>query len=221
MSDPDARARLVRAIELELRATAAATGVEHLSPEIAAALRAVPREAYVPAEARELAHVNRPLPIGHGQTISQPFIVALMTQLLAPRPGHVVLEIGTGSGYQAAILSRLVREVFSIECIPALAERAATVLAAQGCANVHLRTGDGNRGWPEHAPYDGIVVTAAAPAIPPALVAQLRPGGRMAIPVGPEGGHQVLTLVTKDESGTPAEHPLLDVAFVPLVDSKG
>jgi protein-L-isoaspartate(D-aspartate) O-methyltransferase len=221
MSDPDARARLVRAIELELRATAATTGVGRLSPEIAKALRAVPREAFVPAEARELAHVNRPLPIGHGQTISQPFIVALMTELLAPHPEHAVLEIGTGSGYQAAILARLVRAVYSIECIPALAQRAATVLAAQGCANVQLRTGDGNLGWPEHAPYDGIIVTAAAPAIPPALLAQLRPGGRMVIPLGPEGGHQVLTLVTRDAAGTPATRPLLDVAFVPLVDTEG
>jgi protein-L-isoaspartate(D-aspartate) O-methyltransferase len=221
MSDPGARARLLRAIELELRATAHATGVERLSPKVSAALRAVPRQAFVPAETRDLAHVNRPLPIGHGQTISQPFIVALMTELLAPGPGHVVLEIGTGSGYQAAILSRLVREVYSVECIPALADRAAAVLAAQGCANVHLRTADGNRGWPEHAPYDGIIVTAAAPAIPPALLAQLRPGGRMVIPVGPEGGHQILTLVTRDAAGTATERRLLDVAFVPLVDSQG
>ena len=163
-------------------------------------MRAVPRHLLVPAEEEADAYDDTPLPIGHGQTISQPFIVALMTHLLAPRPDHVVLEVGTGSGYQAAILSRLVRQVYSIEIVPQLAERAADRLNALGYANVNVRQGDGYAGWPEHAPFDGIIVTAGAERIPAPLLAQLKPGGRMVIPLGPPDDQQ-LVLVTRERGG--------------------
>ena len=147
------------------------------------------------------AYENRPLPIGHGQTISQPFVVALMTELLDLQPDDRVLEVGTGSGYQAAVLAELAGNVCSIEVIPELAARAAVALAAKATRNVELRTGDGGLGWPEQAPFDAIIVTAAAPEVPPALPEQLRPGGRMMIPIGPRHGDQELLLVTKDAAG--------------------
>ncbi len=168
---------MIAAIENDTRDTADWTGRTALSSRVLDAMRTVRREAFVP-EAAEFAYENRPLVIGHGQTISQPFIVALMTDLLDLKPDHVVLEVGAGSGYQAAVLAALVRLVFSIEVIPELADRARAVLAAQGFTNVAVRLGDGAQGWPEHAPFDAIIVTAAAPEVPPALVAQLRAPGR-------------------------------------------
>ncbi len=212
----DAHATLVREIETEMHATAAWTGRGHLAPRVRAALLAVRREAFVPAALRAEAYANHPLRIGHGQTISQPFIVALMTDLLDPAPEHVVLEVGTGSGYQAAVLAALVRHVYSIEIIAALSEQAQAALTQQGVGNVTLRVGDGAAGWPEHAPYDGIIVTAAGPTVPPALVAQLRPGGRMVIPLGEPFDDQMLTLVVKDADGGVTRKDVLPVAFVPL-----
>lgn len=179
-------------------------------------MRSVPRHLFVPEELRAHAYDDSPLPIGEGQTISQPYIVALMTDLLDPQPGHSVLEIGTGSGYQAAILSQLVRQVYSIEVIPELAAEASERLQRLGYRNVSVKAGDGNAGWPEHAPYDGIIVTAAAAKVPAALLAQLRNGGRMVIPVG-ESGSQELVLIEKSASGAIAERSILPVAFVPLV----
>jgi protein-L-isoaspartate(D-aspartate) O-methyltransferase len=212
----DAHATLVHEIEAEMRVTAEWTGRRHLAPRVRAALLAVRREAFVPAASREEAYANHPLRIGHGQTISQPFIVALMTDLLDPAPDHVVLEVGTGSGYQAAVLAALVHHVYSIEIIPALSEQAQAALAQQGVGNVTLRIGDGAAGWPEHAPYDGIIVTAAGPTVPPALVAQLRPGGRMVIPLGEPYSDQMLTLIVKDADGDVTHKDVLPVAFVPL-----
>ena len=200
-----------------MRATARWTGRRRLAPPVRAALLAVRREAFVPPALRAEAYANHPLGIGHGQTISQPFIVALMTDLLNPAADDVVLEVGTGSGYQAAVLAALVRQVYSIEIIAALSARAATALAQQEVDNVTLRIGDGAAGWPQHAPYDGIVVTAAGPTVPPALVAQLRPGGRMVLPLGDPFGDQMLTLVTKDSDGRVTQRDVLSVAFVPLV----
>ena len=156
------------------------------------------------------------MPIGHGQTISQPFIVALMTDVIEAEPHHRVLEIGTGSGYQAAVLAALVQRVYSVEVIPALAERARAVLAAEGWTNVEVRVGDGRRGWPEEAPFDAILVTAASRDIPPALPTQLRTGGRMIIPVGQPGDTQFLTLIEKNKDGALASREILPVAFVPL-----
>ncbi len=199
-------------------ATAEYTGRAAFSPRVMAAMATVPRHEFVPAEEERYAYVNNALPIGHGQTISQPYIVALMTDLLDPQPDHIVLEVGTGSGYQAAVLSGLVRHVYTIEVIPELAEEARERLRRLGCDNVSVRTGDGNQGWAEHAPFDGIIVTAAAAAVPDELVAQLRNGRRMVIPVGWQQ-RQDLFLIEKSEEGAVRQRSLLPVAFVPLVDS--
>jgi protein-L-isoaspartate(D-aspartate) O-methyltransferase len=213
----DAHTTLVREIEAEIQATAGWTGRRHLAPRVRAALLAVHREVFVPVALRAEAYANHPLRIGHGQTISQPFIVALMTELLDPAPDHVVLEIGTGSGYQAAVLAALVRHVYSVEVIPVLSAQAGAALAQEAFDNVSLRVGDGAAGWPEHAPYDGIIVTAAGPTVPPALIAQLRAGGRMVIPLGEPHDDQMLTLVAKDADGGVTREDVLPVAFVPLV----
>jgi protein-L-isoaspartate(D-aspartate) O-methyltransferase len=214
------RAELIREIDREMRGTARFTGRAKLAPAVRAALTQVPREAFVREEDETRAYINRPLAIGHGQTISQPFIVALMTDLVDPEPDDKVLEIGTGSGYQAAVLSQLVDRVYSVEVIPALASSAAARLEGLGYRNVRVRTGDGNLGWPEHAPYDGILVTAAAPAIPPALVEQLGPGARMVIPVGGSRYEQNLMVVEKSTAGVVTEREVLPVAFVPLVEGR-
>ncbi len=163
---------------------------------------------------------NRPLPIGHGQTISQPYIVALMTELLAPKAGDVVLEVGTGSGYQAAVLAELGARVYTIEIVPPLANSAALRLEQLGYSNVEVRLGDGYYGWPEHAPFDGIIVTAAANAIPPPLIEQLKPGGRMLIPVGAPFSAQELIVLVKDTKGKVSTRSVLPVAFVPLTGSR-
>ncbi len=180
------------------------------------ALAAVPRHEFVPASGREAAYANRPLPIGHGQTISQPTIVALMTMLLDVGPGPRVLELGTGSGYQAAVLAELGVRVYTIEIVPALGESARARLARLGYAEVAVRIGDGYSGWPEAAPFDAIIVTAAANHIPPPLLEQLRPGGRLVIPVGNPFGAQHLTVATRDAHGRVRTQKILPVRFVPL-----
>lgn len=195
-------------------------GVSEIDRSVLDAMRAVPRHHLVPVEEEANAYDNRPLPIGHDQTISQPFIVALMTHLLAPRPNHVVLEVGTGSGYQAAILSRLVRQVYTIEIVPQLAARAAEELDELGYDNIMVRQGDGYAGWPEHAPFDGIIVTAGAERVPGPLIAQLKPGGRMVIPLGPSNDQQ-LVLVTKGKEGRISQEVLLPVRFVPFTRESG
>jgi protein-L-isoaspartate(D-aspartate) O-methyltransferase len=212
----DEHAALLDEIAAEMRETARWTGRAQLSPRVAAALAKVRRDAFVPPHSAQAAFVNRPLPIGHGQTISQPYVVALMTELLDLEPGNTVLEVGTGSGYQTAVLAELARTVWSIEVIPELARNAAAALAGQGYGNIVLRTGDGGLGWPDQAPFDAIIVTAAAPDIPPALVEQVRPGGRMVVPVGPRHGDQELVLLTKDAAGAVLRRSILPVAFVPL-----
>ena len=189
----------------------AARGIEN--ERVLAAMRSVPRHLFVPAASRDEAYEDHPLPIGHGQTISQPFIVAVMTELLAPEPDDRVLEVGTGSGYQAAVLSGLVSRVFSIEIIPALAESARKTLEANGYTNVEVVTGDGFRGLPEHAPFDGILVTAAPEEIPPPLIEQLRVGGRLVIPVG--GRNQWLRVLERTEKGL-EERDMFQVRFVPM-----
>ena len=181
------------------------------------AMLAVPRHEFVPSDLREAAYGDRPLPIGEGQTISQPYIVALMTELLALEPGDKVLEVGTGSGYQAAVASHLADSVFTIEILPGLAEQATRRLRDLGYSDVVVKEGDGYFGWPEHAPFDGIVVTAAAGHIPPPLVEQLDPGGRMVIPVGGQFQVQQLVLVEKRPDGSVTTRSLLPVRFVPLV----
>jgi len=188
---------------------------EIVDPRVLAAMREVPRHEFVPAAERAHAYEDRPLPIGAGQTISQPYIVALMTQLAAVGPGSKVLEVGTGSGYQAAVLAACGAEVYSIEIVDALAKRAQHDLARLGIENVHVRSGDGYRGWPEVAPFDAIVVTAAAPQVPPALLSQLRIGGRLVIPVGETWQEQTLQVHTRTETGFDV-HDVVPVRFVPM-----
>jgi len=213
---PSPLERLIAQIEDEMRMTADYTGVDGLSERTLAALRKVPREDFVPPEERRLAFGNHPLPIGHAQTISQPYIVALMTELLALTPDSRVLEIGTGSGYQTAILAELAGEVYSMEVIRELADSARERLAAMGYTNVHVRHADGHAGWPQAAPFDAIIVTAAATDIPPALIEQLKPDGRLVIPVGPPWYTQYLQLIRRDEDGGIDGQNLLPVAFVPM-----
>jgi protein-L-isoaspartate(D-aspartate) O-methyltransferase len=213
-----ARQDLLDEIAANAAETAEYTGRARFAPRTMAAMANVPRAEFVRIGDEDAAHLNMPLPIGFGQTISQPYIVALMTDLLDLTGEERVLEIGTGSGYQTAILSALAREVFSIEVVEPLADAAAAKLARLGYRNVRVKAGDGARGWPEHAPFDAIIVTAAAgEGIPPDLVAQLRPGGRMVAPVGKGRFAQKLMLVTKDEAGRVTEKSVLPVAFVPLV----
>jgi protein-L-isoaspartate(D-aspartate) O-methyltransferase len=217
----DPHTAMIAEIEKDTRRTAAWTGRRQLSPRVVAALRAVRREAFVPETARAEAYDNAPLPIGHRQTISQPFVVALMTDLLDLEPRDNVLEVGTGSGYQAAVLAELSDRVCSIEVIPALADRAAAVLAAEGYGRVTLRTGNGSAGWPERAPFDAIIVTAAAPEVPPALIEQLAFDGRLVIPVGARYADQELRLLVKHRDGKVTSRSTLTVAFVPLTDGSG
>jgi protein-L-isoaspartate(D-aspartate) O-methyltransferase len=214
------RARMVAEIDAMFAETRYDTGLAAMSPRVRAAMGKVERHRLVPASETGGAYRNHPLPIGHGQTISQPYIVALSTELVAPQPDHVVLEIGTGSGYQAAVLAEVVQRVFTIELIEPLGKEAERRLKNLGYGNIEIRIGDGYKGWPEKGPFDGIVVTAAAPVIPQALVDQLKPGGRMAIPIGPAGGNQELVLVTKGADGRVQRKSVLAVRFVPLVPGK-
>jgi protein-L-isoaspartate(D-aspartate) O-methyltransferase len=212
---------MIEAIEEDVRATRWYLGKEALDARVMRAMARVPRERFVPVDFAHYAYCNRPLPIDCGQTISQPFIVALMTDLLQPDPDDVVLEIGTGSCYQAAVLSLLVRQVYTVEVVPELARSAEERLRRLGYANVEVRAADGYYGWPEHAPYDGIIVTAAAPQVPEPLIAQLKPGGHLVIPVGLPRSHQELLVVDKAQDGTVERRSVLPVAFVPLTADSG
>lgn len=207
-SDQNAEARQ-RMVETQLKAR----GIT--DPRVLEAMAKVPRHEFMPEELRHRAYEDRPLPIGHGQTISQPYIVAFMTEQLDPEPGDRVLEIGTGSGYQAAVLAELVDQVYTIEIVEPLAETAAAALGKAGYGNVHVRAGDGYKGWPEEAPFDAVIVTAAPDHVPQPLVDQLREGGRMMIPVGEQGAVQQLTLLRK-EGGELKREAVMPVRFVPL-----
>ena len=212
------RARtMIHDIELDVRELSHLLGRSSLDPRVMTAMERVPRHEFVPQRLRRVAYENHALAIGHGQTISQPFIVALMTDLLALEIPARVLEVGTGSGYQAAVLAELGAQVYSVEVVEELAVQAQHRLTSLGYDEVRVRVGDGNRGWPEHAPYDGIIVTAAAGGVPPALVEQLKPGARMVIPIGERFEAQQLTLLEKSHSGEVSETVVLGVAFVPLV----
>jgi protein-L-isoaspartate(D-aspartate) O-methyltransferase len=210
------RERMIERIEGHARSATDALGRDYIDPKVLAVMGNLPRHEFVPEDQREYAYDDRPLPIGYGQTISQPFIVALMTDMLQVGPDDLVLEVGTGSGYQAAVLARLVDQVHTIEIVPELAESAEQRLARQGFGNVRAYQGDGYYGIEGAAPFDAIVVTAAAGQVPPPLIAQLRPGGRMVIPVGGGFSLQHLMLVEKDQAGRVHTRQTLPVAFVPL-----
>ena len=224
------RAAMVEEVVAEAVEAADWLGKAALDPRVLDALARVPRHAFVPDREAPSAYENRPLPIGHRQTISQPFIVAMMSDQAGVKPGSRVLEVGTGSGYQAAVLAELGAEVFTVEVVPELAEAAASSLAAQGYGGVHCRQGDGAAGWPEAAPFDAILVTAAAEAIPPALVEQIAPGGCMILPLETEtrptgplhwlSPEQFLVRLDKSAEGKISRHTLLPVAFVPLTGPK-
>jgi protein-L-isoaspartate(D-aspartate) O-methyltransferase len=207
----------VAEVEAMYAETRAETGLGAMSPAVRAALGKVERHRLVPASQVGMAYRNHPLPIGQGQTISQPYIVAISTDLLNVKPTDKVLEVGTGSGYQAAVLAEIVQQVYSIEIMEALAQSARQNLSLLQYRNVEIKVGDGYAGWPEKGPFDGIVVTAAAPSVPPALVAQLKTGARMVIPVGGTGEIQYLRVLTKRADGGTDEKRVLPVRFVPLV----
>ena len=210
------RAQMISTIEAQARDTSSAIGRDHIDPRVLKVMGAIPRHEFVPEDLQEVGYEDRPLPIGYRQTISQPFIVALMTDILNLGRTRVGLEVGTGSGYQAAVAAALVRQVYTIEIIPELAHRAADRLRQLGYTNIAARVGDGCFGWPEVAPFDGIIVTAAAAHIPPPLLQQLKPGGRMVIPVGPPLGQQHLTVVERGADGRVKTRQLFPVKFVPL-----
>lgn len=210
------REALVREIEADVRSTREYTGRRRLKASTLDAIRKVPRHEFVPARLRSLAYRNQPLPIGEDQTISQPYIVALMTDLAELGPESIVLEVGTGSGYQAAVLAEIVAEVYTIEIVEPLGRRAAATLGRLGYDNVHTRIGDGYRGWPERAPFDAILVTAAPDEVPAPLIEQLKVGGRLVVPVGPEGRTQSLQMLEKGLDGAISTTDVLPVAFVPF-----
>lgn len=208
-SGPDSRAaERRRMVDEQIRSRDITT------PAVLAAMERVPRHLFVPEDQRQEAYADRPLPIGYGQTISQPYIVALMTDLLDLDPGDRVLEIGTGSGYQAAVLSRMAKEVYTIEIVKPLGERARRTLASLGYDNIHVRTGDGYKGWPQKAPFDGILVTAAPPTVPGPLLKQLKVGGKLVLPVGRV--IQNLWVYTKRADGGFDKDKVLPVLFVPM-----
>ena len=211
-----ARQQLVEEIRQDVRDTSLYIDRMALDPRVMTVMGKVPRHRFVPAAQRHKAYINRPLPIGYGQTISQPYIVALMSDLIKPQADDRVLELGTGSGYQAAVLAELTGQVYSIEIIEALGKQAQERLSRLAYDNVTVRIGDGYYGWEEQAPFDAIVVTAAASHVPPPLVAQLKPGGRMVIPVGSRFLTQQLLLIEKQADGTVVTRQILPVKFVPL-----
>ncbi len=215
------RKRMVEEIAALARETRSETGRTALSERVMAAMAKVPRHEFVPEAERRNAYANRPLPIGLAQTISQPYIVALMTDLMAVQPGDRVLEIGTGSGYQAAVLSELAGTVYTVEIVEPLAREAQERLKRLGYRNVTARTGDGYQGWPEHAPFDSIMVTAAPREVPQPLIDQLKPGGRLVVPVGGQASGQSLLLIEKQPDGKITRRNVLAVRFVPLTDKSG
>jgi protein-L-isoaspartate(D-aspartate) O-methyltransferase len=216
-----ARARMIAEIAAMARETGGETGRPRFADAVMAAMEKVPRHRFVPVLQDLFAYENRPLSIGEGQTISQPYIVALMTDLLDPKPSDTVLEVGTGSGYQAAVLAELVAKVYTIEIVEPLGKRAAKILGDLGYRNVEVRIGDGYGGWPAAAPFDAIIVTAAPAAIPQPLIDQLRPGGKMVVPVGASADVQELLVVQKQPDGSSTTKRILPVRFVPLTRGRG
>ena len=217
-AEPDevARADMVRLVELEVHALAGLTGIEAIDPAILQVMREVPRHRFVPAPLQAYAYGNHPLPVGHEQNIAAPLLVALMTHVAEPKPSDVVFETGTGAGYHAAVLAELVERVYSVEVVEPLATSSARSLADLGYRNVFTRTGDGYYGWREHAPFDAIIIKEALDHVPSPLVAQLKRGGRMVIPLGPARGPPFLTVIRKAEDGSLSEERIMPVRFSPM-----
>ena len=215
-----ARADMVVMVQIETLLSSEVTGLEEIDPRILEAMTDVPRHAFVPEELRPYAYGNHPLPLGHGQNLAAPFLVALMTQLARPEPGDVVLETGTGAGYHAAVLSLLVAEVYSVEVVEPLAEAAAVTLRRLGYDRVQARAGDGYYGWRSRAPFDAIIVKEAVDHVPVPLLDQLKPGGRLVIPLGSELGPQYLTVVEKAADGSLSKRRVLPVRFSVLQGGK-
>lgn len=210
------REQMIEEVQADMRRSARYTGLDRLSPDVAEALSRVERHEFVPEAAQDQAYRNAPLPIGEGQTISQPFIVGLMTELLAVDENSKVYELGTGSGYQAAVLGELVDEVYTVEIVAPLGRAAEERLRRLGYDNIHVRIGDGTKGWPEEAPFDGIIVTAAGVDVPEDLKEQLKPGGRMVIPVGGRFETQQLLIITREDDGSFSRQETIPVRFVPI-----
>ena len=210
------RAEMIRRIEVEMLMLSGETGITEIDPRVLAALAEVPRDAFVPEMLRPYAYQPHPLPVGHDQNLAAPLLVALMTELVAPEADDVVFETGTGAGYHAAVLSLLAAEVYSVEVVAPLAERASLLLKELGYDNVFVREGDGYFGWAAKGPFDAMVIKEAIDHLPPPLVQQLAPGGRLVIPLGPARGPQYLTLVTKDAAGKLSERRIMPVRFSPL-----
>ncbi|MDX1541171.1 MAG: protein-L-isoaspartate(D-aspartate) O-methyltransferase [Geminicoccaceae bacterium] len=211
-----ARGEMVRLLELEVESIATLTGIRAIDPAVLAAMREVPRHEFVPAELRPYSYRNHPLPLGHEQNIAAPLLVALMTHLVDPEADDVVFETGTGAGYHAAVLAGLVKRVYSVEVVEPLASQSAKLLKDQGYDNVITRTGDGYYGWPEHAPYDAILIKEALDHVPTPLLRQLKRGGRMVLPLGPPRGPQFLTVIHKGQDGETREERIMPVLFSPL-----
>ena len=211
-----ARVAMVRVIEFQVELTSQLTGIRNLTPSVVEALAKVPRHAFLPEPLVPFAYTDRPLPLGFGQNISQPFIIGLMTELLEVQPDDVVFETGTGAGYHAAVLAELTDQVFSVEVVDELAAEAGAKLGNLGYENVRTRAGDGYFGWPENGPYDAILLKEAVDHVPPPLLNQLKTGGRMVLPLGPLNGPQFLTVVRKRRDGTTTETRILEVQFAPL-----
>jgi protein-L-isoaspartate(D-aspartate) O-methyltransferase len=214
--DAAARNEMVRIIEVQTMMLSAQTGIAEIDPRVLDAMREVPRHVFVPEPLRAYAYGDHPLPVSPDQNIAAPFLVALMTQAVAPQPDDVVYETGTGAGYHAAVLSRLVREVYSVEVDEKLVDRAGGLLKGLHYDNVFVRADDGYYGWAAHAPFDAIIVKEAIDHVPPPLVSQLKRGGRMVMPLGPPGGPQYLTVITKNDNGKLSEQRILPVRFSPL-----
>jgi protein-L-isoaspartate(D-aspartate) O-methyltransferase len=215
-NDTAARHEMVRVIELQMMMLSAETGIPEIDPRVLDAMREVPRHAFVPEPLRAYAYGDHPLPVSPEQNIAAPLLVALMTHVVALQPGDVVYETGTGAGYHAAVLSRLVRAVYSVEVDEALADRAAGLLKELGYDNVFVQADDGYYGWPAHAPFDAIIVKEAIDHVPAPLLGQLKRGGRMVIPLGSAGGPQYLTVITKNDDGKVSEQRIMPVRFSPL-----
>jgi protein-L-isoaspartate(D-aspartate) O-methyltransferase len=215
-NDVPARNEMVRIIELETMMLSGQTGIPEIDPRVLDAMREVPRHAFVPEALRAYAYGNHPLPVGHDQNIAAPLLAALMTHLAAVKAGDVVFETGTDVGYQAALLSSLGAEVYSVDVVEPFADQAARLLKELGYDNVYLQESDGYYGWAAHAPYDAIIVKEAIDHVPAPLLSQLKRGGRLVMPLGPSGGPQYLTLVTKAADGRTSERRIMPVRFSPL-----